>query len=353
MSAARYELLQTDLRTGEVVARLPATGISYTEVLNQAGAGTFGIPLSAPQADPSKLVAGGSGLVVVRDSEPVWGGILWSLAADLAAGTLSLGASGYHSHYKGRHFVDGFDGEEWDIADLLRAWLNRLNAVNTDLSALTPTGRTRTRRWSKDELKNVADAITEMSDNIGGFNFRYESFWVDRGKVVGNRFKISDRSGSATMHYLTHRVDCDIRSVTYDSTPLATAAYAVGADNGAGEKLVGIATNSELVQRIPTKQMVATYSDVKETENLLLKAQATVNAGRAPVAIPTLNLYPGARPQDYLPGDVCTVTADSGYVSLSSEFILTERKTDVDTTGRETIGLALANRELFSNAIPS
>lgn len=350
---ARYELLQTNLKTGEVVAKLPATGISYAETLNQAGTGTFGIPLNASQADPAKLYPGGSGLVVVRDDEPVWGGILWSLAADLAAGTLSLGASGYHSHFKGRHFVDGFDAQDWDIADLLRTWLYRVNAVGTDLDGLTPTGRTRSRQWTKYELKNVAEAIEQMADNVGGFNFRYVSYWKEPRKVVGNKFLISDRSGSPTTHYLTHRVNCNVRQVTYDSTALATAAYAVGADNGAGEKLVGIATNSALVERIPTKQVVTTYSDVKETETLLTHAQATVNAGRAPTAIPTLTLYPGERPQDYVPGDVCVVVADSGYVALADEFVMTERRTEVDTNGRETIQLALANRELFSNAIPS
>ncbi|WP_316528338.1 hypothetical protein [Kitasatospora brasiliensis] len=52
---ARYELLQTKLKTGEVVASLPATAISYTETLNQAGTATFMIPLNPPQASPAKL----------------------------------------------------------------------------------------------------------------------------------------------------------------------------------------------------------------------------------------------------------------------------------------------------------
>ncbi|GAA0660340.1 hypothetical protein GCM10010193_09100 [Kitasatospora atroaurantiaca] len=354
MSAARYTVLQTVLRTGTVVAQLPVTGISFTETLNAAGAAQVGIPLSCPQADPTSLYAGGSGLVVTRDDEPVWGGILWNLAADLAAGTLTLGASGYHSHYKGRNLADGFAVVDWDIADILKAWLNRPNAVGTDLSAVMPTGRKRTRQWTKYELKNVADSVEELADNIGGYNFRYESYWIDRGKTLGNRFLISDRSGSPNPHVLTHRENCNVTSVTYDSTALATTAYAVGADNGAGEKLVGISSNTDLGTRIPTKNIVTTYSDVKETQTLILKAQATVNAGMAPVAIPSLTLYPDMfRPQDFVPGDACTVSADSGYVALSHDFVVTERKTDVDTNGRETIALSLANKELFSNANPS
>ncbi|MET9617122.1 hypothetical protein [Kitasatospora indigofera] len=353
MSAARYEVLQTDLRTGAVVAKLPITSLTFTETLNAAGTAGVGIPLNSPQADPGSLFAGGSGLVVTRDAEPLWGGILWTLAADLAAGSLVLGASGYHSHYKGRHFVDGMVVEGMDIADCLKLWLTRPNAVGTDVSAIQPTGRLRTRQWTKYELKPVADAIEGLADDIGGFNFRYESYWIERGQTLGNRFVISDRSGPTT-HFLTHRVNCNVTSVSYDSTALATTAYAVGADNGAGEKLVGISDNADLLSRIPTKNIVETYSDIKETQTLVRKAQATINAGATPVAIPSLTLYPDMyRPQEFLPGDVCTVVADSGYVALNHEFVITERATTVDTNGRESIALALANKELFSNANPS
>ncbi|MER5638421.1 hypothetical protein ABT095_15850 [Kitasatospora sp. NPDC002227] len=350
---AQYDVLNTDLRTGTVLDHLPVTGISYTETLNQAGAATVGIPLNCPQANPSRLFAGGSGLVVLRDGQPIWGGILWALAADLAAGTLSLSASGYHSHYKGRHFTSGTTVTNTDIADCLKLWLNVANGVGTDTSGLKATGRTRTRSWTRSELKSVAEAVEGLADDIGGFNFRYVPYWVDPGKRIGNRFTISDRSGTALGHVLEHRLNCNVTQVTYDSTALATTASALGADNGAGEKLVGVATNTELSSRIPTKRIVETYSDIKETQTLIRKAQATVNSGSAPVAIPSLTLYPGWTPQDFNPGDYCAVRVDAGYVQLLDDFVVTERSTTVDTNGGESISLTLANRGLFSNANPS
>ncbi|MEU7177024.1 MULTISPECIES: hypothetical protein [Streptomyces] len=352
MTGARYEVVQTVAGSGAVVGTLPATAISFTNTLNAAGVATVGIPLDCPQADPESLAAGLSGIAVLRDGAPVWGGILWALDADIVGGTLALNASGYHSHYKGRHFADGVNQPNVDQGDMIKSWLDaigQIHGINTDTSYITSTGARYNRKWSKYELKNVAEAIEELSDNLDGFIFRYMPYWTDDRKSVGNRFLMSGRRGTLTQHVLEHRVNCNVTGVTYDSTAMATRTFAVGADKGNGEKLVGISVNTAMERRMPRRDIVTTYSDLKETRSLQRKSDAALVAGRAPVAIPSLTLYPGTySPEDFTPGDVAVVRVDSGYVALYDEFVVTECKTDVDAAGRETISLALANRELFS-----
>ncbi|MDJ0462007.1 hypothetical protein [Streptomyces sp. H27-C3] len=356
MSAA-YSVVQTDLKTGNVVAVLPVTAIQFTHSLNAAGTATVGIPLFAPEADPNSLSPGISGLVILRNGLPVWGGILWALAADIAAGTLTLNASGYHSHYQGRHFVTGWATRTTEQAVILKRFFDYFNADNgigTDASGMAATGHLRTTIWTRYELKNAAEAIEELADNIGGFNFRYVPYWVTAGKKVGHRFVISSRAGTAATRSLTHRVNCNVTGVSYDSTALATVAYAVGADKGNGEKLVGIFENPSLAARMPERVMVGSYADVKETKTLIDKAQATINAGAVPVAIPELTLYPDQySPLDFVPGDVTAIDVDAGYIALYDEFIVTECATAVDANGSESIKLALASKELWSNANPS
>ncbi|MFC9739159.1 hypothetical protein ACFVKC_14735 [Streptomyces noursei] len=353
---AAYTVIQTDLKTGNVVTALPVTGISFTHSLNAAGSATIGIPLFAPEANPESLSPGISGLVVLRDGAPVWGGILWTLAADIGAGTLTLNASGYHSHYQGRNFVNGWTAKSLEQADIIKAWfayLNTRNGIGTDTSLVQSTGHLRTTVWTRYELKSVAEAIEQLADNIGGFNFRYVPYWVTPGKRIGHRFVMSSRTGVAT-HTLTHRANCNVTSVSYDSTALCTVAYATGADKGNGEKLVGIFENKPLAARMPERVAVGTYSDVKETLTLLNKAQATINAGAVPVAIPEMTLYPDLfTPLDFVPGDYTAVEVDAGYVALFDEFVVTECTTTVDVNGSESIKLALANKELWSNANPS
>ncbi|OKH90531.1 hypothetical protein [Streptomyces uncialis] len=356
MASAVYSVVQTDMKTGDVVGPLPVTGVVFTHSLNASGTATVGIPLFAPEANPASLAPGVSGLAVLRNGAPVWAGILWALSADIDAGTLTLSAAGFHSHYQGRHFLTGWSAKSLEQANIIKAWfahLNARNGIGTDTSLVQSTGRMRTTVWTRYELKNVAEAIEELADNIGGFNFRYVPYWVTSGKKLGHRFVMSTRSGTA-LHSLTHRVDCNVTGVSYDSTALCTTAYATGADRGNGEKMVGIFQNPSLAARMPERVMVGSYTDVKETTTLIDKAQATINAGAVPVAIPELTLYPGQfTPLDFVPGDVAAVTADAGYVAVHDEFVVTECATTVDVNGGENITLALASKDLWSNANPS
>ncbi|MFF7361076.1 hypothetical protein [Streptomyces sp. NPDC008125] len=341
-----FEVLQVDMKSGNVVNSLPVTGISYADTLNGAGTCAVGMPLDA--ADPATLQPGSSGLVVTRDGQPVWGGPVWTATADLAAGTLALSASGWHSYYAGRVLHDGYNRTA-DQALLLSDWFalcNKDGGIDTDTSKLTTTGRVRARTWTQYELKVVADAISELAEEDGGFNFRYETYWRSATRV-GNRALKSGFGGSSFPFVLTHGVNCDVTQVSYDSAAMATRVYAVGADNGNGTKLVGIADNT---LSMPTKHVVSTFSDVKSTTSLLEKAHAIAAAGRAPVAIPTLTLYPSdLSPTAFTPGDSGAVQIDSGYVAVLDDFVVTERRTDVDVNGTEVTSLSLANEELFAS----
>ncbi|MBB1251846.1 hypothetical protein H3146_00485 [Streptomyces sp. OF3] len=350
MPNAEYAVVQTNLRTGAVVTTLPVTGLSYVETLNAAGDATVGMPLFAPEADAGSLTPGGSGLVVLRDGEPVWGGVLWGASADLGEGVLTLNASGYHSYY-GRRYLDakaGYKRKSTDQAVLLREWIGYANAnggIGTDTSTITNTGRVRTRSWSFYEFKCIAEAIDEMADDITGFDFRYESFWHTQGSRVGHHFRISQR-GSLSFPQLEHRANCNATNVSYDGTQLTTHAYAFGADLGSGAKPYASSSNPAL--DTPRMVSVATYSDTKTTASLIPKAAAIATLGRKPIGVPTLTLYPGFSPSQFIPGAVGTVVVDSGgYVALLDEFVITERRVDVDTTGGETVSLSLASREAF------
>lgn len=344
-----FEVLQVEATTGSVIATLPVTGIAYGETLNAAGTATVGMPLDA--ADPDTLQPGRSALVVTRDGEPDWGGLLWSASADLAGGVLTLNASGWHSYY-GARYLDmpgGYSGKT-DQALLLRAWIEHANAnggIGTDTSRLTTTGRIRERKWGFSEFKKIADAIGELADEDGGFDFRYETFWADAKRTrIGNRI-LKEARASLTFPALTHRLDADVASVAYDGSKLATEAVAFGADMGTGVKPYHITSNW---LDGPALTQVVTYSDLKATADLIPKAAALAAVGRQVIAIPTLNLYPGVYdPAAFNVGAYGTVSVDSGYVRLLEEFVITERRISVDVNGTETAALSLASKEVFAS----
>jgi hypothetical protein len=359
----QYEVLQVEARTGIVEATLPVTGIQYGESLNKAGTATVGIPLDA--ADPETLQPGRSALVVTRDDGPVWGGMLWTTNADLAAGTLTLNASGWHSYYSACYLGGwvpmqigrlpgkwlGYTGKK-DQALLITDWLTFANdngGIGTDVSQIYTRGVIRSREWGFAEFKNIAEAINELADEDSGFDFRYDTYWRSKTRI-GNRFRYNSRL-QQTFPTLTHRSNADVTQVAYDGSKLASRAWAFGADMGTGLKPFASSLNS---LDTPSLTSVVTYADLKSTGDLIPKAAALGAVGRQVIAIPTLTLYPGVfDPDAFLPGAKGTVNVDSGYVRLLEQFVITERRVDVDVNGTETASLSLASKEVFVSGDPS
>ncbi|MER5894765.1 hypothetical protein [Streptomyces sp. NPDC001876] len=345
-----FEVLQVEAKTGNVVNSLPVTGIGCAETLNDAGTCTVGMPVDA--ADPDTLQPGLSALVVTRDDVPVWGGPVWTASADLAAGTLTLNAAGWHSYYAARYLASaaGYKGNK-DQAQLLRDWLGYANTnggIATTFDSLANTGRLRSRTWAFSEFKNIAEAINELADENGGFDFAYECYWSDSTrKRVRHRFVKTERL-ALTFPTLTHGVDADVTGVAYDGSRLATRAYAFGADMGTGIKPYASSTNPFMPT--PTLNQVVTYADLRSTAELIPKAGALGSVGRQVIATPTLALYPGVySPGAFKVGATGTVNVDSGYVQLLEEYVITERKFDVDANGTETVTLSLASKEVFES----
>lgn len=363
----KYEVLQVEAKSGKVVASLPFTAVDYGDVLNGSGAATVGVPLNA--ADPATLVPGRSGIVVTADGEPQWGGILWAASADLAAGTLTLNASGWFSYYSFCHIgqwapVGGAGGRigqyrgynaRKDQALLLRDWIEFANdndGIDTDTSRLLlPTFKLRRRVWSFSEFKPVAEAINELADENGGFNFRFETVWRSRSRPwepptrAGNRIVLSPKL-SQTFPTLTHGVDAEVSQVSYDGSKLASEAWAFGSDTGTGVKAYQRVLNT--LPLTPRLQQVTTYSDLKTAAELTPKASAMAAVGRSVIAIPSMELYPGVYDRNlFRPGMYGVVKATSGYVRLTDDFVITERHIAVDVNGTESVALSLASKEVF------
>ncbi|MFE9026225.1 hypothetical protein ACFYOA_08175 [Streptomyces iakyrus] len=354
-----YEVLQVESQTGDVVASLPVTGITYSEVLNEAGSASVAMPLD--EADPATLQPAQSALVVVRDGEPVWGGPVWTTSADLAAGTLTLNASGWFSYYKACYLASvgvsggaipkpvlrGYKGRK-DRALMIRDWLEAANdngGIGTDVAEIFTWRKIRSREWGFSEFKNTAEAITELADEEDGFNFSFDTVWRGTDRVR-NVFRHYPRL-SAKFPTLTHLKNAEISRVDYDGSRLAHRAFVFGADMGTGSKPYQVAHNPI---NAPTLTQVATFSDLKRTSELTPKAKALALVGKRVIAMPTLTLYPefGAL-SDFRPGRYGFVKASSGYVRLSDDYVITERAVSVNENGSELVSLALASKEVFQN----
>jgi hypothetical protein len=104
--AAVYRYFTTDLLTNQVLAEIPFKGVSFERSIKAAG--SFGgnipvIPETASMDLYNSTMPGKTGLYVVRDSECVWGGIIWNRNYNVVDRELSVSASEFTSYFYHRN----------------------------------------------------------------------------------------------------------------------------------------------------------------------------------------------------------------------------------------------------------
>lgn len=187
----RYTYLSADIVSGEIIAELPMRGVKLGKVLK--GTGTFEGDVTLGDSnftdldlvdatDPNRRV-----IYVDRDGELIWGGILWGRKYSSQSGRLAISAVEFFSYFVRQYLlVDSstlFDNEQVDQFDIMRALLNYVQSkpggdlgfVLSDAGLLS--GVLRDREWFDFEFKQVAEAMSQLSDVENGFDFGFDVRW--------------------------------------------------------------------------------------------------------------------------------------------------------------------------------
>jgi hypothetical protein len=104
--AALYRYFTTDLLTNQILAEIPFKGVSFERSIKAAGGFSGNIPVIPETASMdlyNSTMPGKTGLYVVRDSECVWGGIIWNRNYNVVDRELSVSASEFTSYFYHRN----------------------------------------------------------------------------------------------------------------------------------------------------------------------------------------------------------------------------------------------------------
>jgi hypothetical protein len=104
--AANYRYFTTDLLTNQVLAEIPFKGVSFERSIKAAGSFNGNIPVIPETASMdlyNSTMPGKTGLYVVRDSECVWGGIIWNRQYNVVERELSVSGSEFTSYFYHRN----------------------------------------------------------------------------------------------------------------------------------------------------------------------------------------------------------------------------------------------------------
>lgn len=107
-----YKYITADFLTGNILAEIPATNVTYQRGLKTAGSFSGTVPIM-PGVNLTELynntLPGKTALYVLRDNVCVWGGLIWSRDYDLVNKTLQLNASEFPSYFTKRLIWKTYD----------------------------------------------------------------------------------------------------------------------------------------------------------------------------------------------------------------------------------------------------
>lgn len=363
--ATTYRYLFVDLLSNTIIGELPLTGVGFTQQLNQAGNFQGHLLLSGINADKYNVelstIPAHCGLYVDRNGVLVWGGVIWGRSYNSTQQTLTFNAREWISYFEHRRV--NYDVQFTGIDQLVIAKTLIENAQNEpygDIGVLynsegqTTSGILVDRTYYNYELKNVFQAVQDLSRQSDGFDFHID---IEYDGITGLPAKYFNtyypRSGLAYSFG-----DPNVPVFTFpagnmveyeypeDGSVVANTVYALGAGSNEG-KLIAIAQDSsKLSTGWALLETTANYSDVTDSTVLANLASAQVLATSYPPTVMKIVVPAYVDPVygTYEVGDDCRVIiTDSRFPNtLDQVYRIVGSSVQPGENGPERVTLTLA-----------
>jgi hypothetical protein len=190
---AAYELLVCDLRSDQLMDRLPVEGVSCDDYIGKTGtfAGTIPVPnqkLAARVLDA--LIPGRTMLWLTRGQSVVWGGIQWTdvtLSGGRKSASVQVQAAGVESYFRQhRQIVDTLTATAEEQTDIARDLITYAQAksgghIGVEVPTSPVSGVLRDRTFLSYDLSWVGGRIDELAATEGGFEWRISVYRTPDG----------------------------------------------------------------------------------------------------------------------------------------------------------------------------
>ena len=304
MATTTYRYLFVDLLSNDIIAELPLTGVAFTQQLNQAG--TFqahilllGIPADKYNVDLS-TIPGHCGLYVDRNGVLVWGGVIWGRSYNSTEQKLSITAQEWISYFAHRVVNQTVDFNNIDQLVIAKTLIEGAQGqpygninVGYNSEGQTTSGVLVDRVYYNYELKNIFEAIQDLSRQSDGFDFHIDIAYDGVTGLPAKYFNTYyPRSG---LQYSFGNPDCPVftfpagNMVEYeypeDGSLVANTLYALGAGSNEGKLISGAQDTTRLTDGWALLEKAVNYSDITDQTVLDNLAVAQVTAVSYPPVV--------------------------------------------------------------------
>lgn len=357
---ATYTYLFAELASGVILDELPLRGVSFDKKLNDTGSLRAELPATDPEirARGVRLLTepGRTAVYVDRDGLLLWGGIVWTTRYTGSTGVLEIGASDFLSYLEHRRVApvplgdpDTAQPVAYTGADQLAIAAGLVTLAQSapggdlglDLRGPTSSGVLRTVSFALGEQKPVADALRDLANADGGFDFtvdvEYDSAGQPQRYLRFGHPRLGQPGAPHVWEYGANLVDF---AWPRDAATMATRIFAQGADE-AGNPLVRYAEDAA-AYTAGWMLLEDAASQLDTRDSALVRAQAAgeLAARHRPVVLPELTVRADLDPVvgEYAVGDDARlVIADPFFAGASVD--VTVRITGFEVTPGDDAGL--------------
>jgi hypothetical protein len=307
MAAASYTYLVADLRTGAILDELPLMGVSFDKRLNDTGSLRAQLRVDDPGIrvrEPRLLTEPGRTAVYVdRDGHLLWGGIVWTSRYSAANATLEIGAADFLSYFEHRRVlaypVNPTGSVDFTGVDQLTIAAHLLQLAQShpggdlgiQVRGTAASGVNRTVGYAAGELKPVADALRDLANADGGFDFAVDVEYGQDGRPVRFIHFGYPRLGQpGTPHVWEYGANLIDFAWPRDAAAMATRMFAQGTSDG-DTPLVAYAEDSAAhAAGWPLLEDAASQLDTKDADLVGAHARGELAARHSPIVLPELTV---------------------------------------------------------------
>lgn len=348
ISQVQYRYVVTDLRDNTIIGDLPLQRVSYTNELSREGTLSAEIQVNLDTMVyklRETTVPGRTGLYVLRNGFPIWGGMIWKRRYSAPSRTLEIEAATFESYLYKRFQRSN---RSWAATDQLQ--IARQITTNEAASILMTvdnktSGRVRERNMYAHEFKTVGEELEQLGNLIDGFDWNVE---ITRGDGLTLfrtlRFYYPYRGVSKENTTLSFEYPGSISSVSFseDAESGANRMWAIGAGE-AEEQITRVA--SDTAGNWPQLHESRSYKSVSQYPTLQAHADSDLRRLRTPVEIAEVDVRADIEPYlgTYNPGDWARfVFKDEYFTPPVTMFMrIVGYTVRVDEEGLETISLVV------------
>jgi len=341
---SQYVYQLADLVTNQPTTDVRLKRVSFDMGISTQGSLTADLYLSDnPTLDVDEFISEGkTALYVIRDGQPVWGGIVWRSRYSSRSRTVSLTCAtfesfAYHVIIESPRTLNYvLPTDQMTIArDLLTAMQQ---APNSNLNIGVPvqaSGITRTRNISWWEFNSYGTELEQLSELENGFEYRVDLYTAGgsgaplrRYLFAYPRFGQPIESSNFVFEYPGNITSYDIDS---DGGNSCVVAYAIG--TGEGSSIVW-AKSEDLAfaaNGYPRIGKTFAYKSVVEQPTILAHAEADVRNNTPPRREMKFQVRADMVPilGDYAPGDTARFRIKDTRFPNGAEFVLRVMSIDV------------------------